>query len=102
LKNSGTRYWLSFDLGIQGDYEALYGWLDRQKAKECSGNVATFISQKTRDQIIKELSGILDLGKKPRIYIIDRDRGGKFIFGKRIFAPWTGYAQMSLESEDER
>ena len=123
MNKSGTRYWLAFDLGLQGDYDDLYSWLDKQKAKECGGNVATFVSTKTRDQIVRELSGILDPKKsyaegqsarlgdlsgilepkgRPRIYIISMKQGGKFILGKRTFAPWTGYAQVSLESEEER
>lgn len=102
MKHNGTRYWLSYDLGLQGDYEGLYGWLDKQKAKECADNVATFVSRKTRDQIVRELSGILDPQKKPRIYIINTKQGGKFIFGKRVVPPWMGYAQVSLESEEER
>jgi hypothetical protein len=102
MKKSGTRYWLSFDLGLQGDYEGLYGWLDKQNAKECGGGVATFVSRKTRDQIVRELSGILDQKRKPRIYIITRSLGGKFLFGRRVVPPWLGYAQVSLESEEER
>lgn len=102
MRNNGTRYWLSFDLGLQGDYESLYSWLDKQKAKECGSSVATFVSRKTRDQIVRELSGILDQRKNPRIYIISTKQGGKFILGKRVVAPWTGYAQVSLESEEER
>lgn len=102
MKNGGTRYWLSFDLGLQGDYETLYSWLDKQKAKECGGNVATFVAKKTRDQIVRELSSILDLKKKPRIYIVSTKQGGKFIFGHRTLASWTGYAQVSLESGEER
>ena len=102
LKNNGSRYWLSFDLGLQGDYEALYSWLDKQKARECGSTVATFVSKKTRDQIVRELSGILDPKKKQRIYIINMKQGGRFILGNRAVAPWTGYAQVSLESEEER
>lgn len=26
--------WISYDLGVQGDYEGLYGWLDTHKARE--------------------------------------------------------------------
>jgi hypothetical protein len=37
-----TRYWLSFDLGLQGDYDNLYAWLDKQGAQECGDSVATF------------------------------------------------------------
>ncbi len=30
--------WLSYDLGIQGDYPSLYEWLDKHQAKECGDN----------------------------------------------------------------
>ena len=29
-----SRFWLSFDLGFRGNYDALYEWLDRQDAEE--------------------------------------------------------------------
>ena len=32
--------WLSYDLGIGGDYESLYSWLDNHEAKECGDSVA--------------------------------------------------------------
>lgn len=115
MDKRGTRYWLSFDLGLQGDYESLYAWLDSVNAKECGGNVATFVSKKTRDQIARELSTLLDplhmridpiTGRRrtsqPRLYIISTQQGGKFILGKRTLATWTGYAQVTLESGEER
>lgn len=27
--------WISYDLGVSGDYENLYAWLDDHGAKEC-------------------------------------------------------------------
>ena len=27
--------WISFDLGVKGDYEGMYAWLDSKDAKEC-------------------------------------------------------------------
>ena len=36
------RVWLSYDLGIKGDYAALYIWLDEHKALECGDSIATF------------------------------------------------------------
>ncbi len=94
------RYWLSFDLGLRGKYEELYEWLDKLEAQECGDNVATFETEKTREQINDELSGLLD--EKARVYIINRKKGGKFILGKRKPAPWVGYAKVSLESAEER
>jgi hypothetical protein len=96
------RYWLIYDLGLQGHYDELFAWLDQHKAKECGDNAATFVSNKSRAGIMKELGAILVQTNNPRVYIITRKHGGKFIFGKRKFAPWTGYAQVSVESGDER
>ena len=87
------RYWLAFDLGLRGNYESLYEWLDNMEARECSDSMATFITEKSRADITAELSGILD-GEKARIYIVgrvQRDFAGRFILGKRKRAPWTGY-----------
>ena len=94
------RYWMSFDLGLRGKYEELYEWLDKLEAKECGDSVATFETEKTREQITKELSGFLD--EKARVYIINRKKGGKFILGKRKPASWFGYAKVSIESAEER
>lgn len=96
------RYWLSFDLGLQGNYDALYAWLDEQGAKECGDSVATFESRKNRDQIIKEIKRVLDEKKNPRIYIITESRG-KFALGRRkIRAPWSGYAEASVTSGEDK
>ena len=95
------RYWISFDLGFQGDYQPLYAWLDRQQAKECGENAATFVSNKSREKIAEELSTLLSSEKNPRIYLITKVLGGKFILGKRKFPPWKGYAEVELDSGDE-
>jgi len=96
------RYWLSFDLGLRGNYEGLYAWLDGVKARECGDSVATFRSDKTREQIEKELSKVLDQSARPRAYIINMKQGGKFIFGKRKLAPWAGYSEQLIESAEEK
>lgn len=117
------RYWISYDLGLRGNYDQLYAWLDKQGARECGDSVATFLSKKTRAEIVKDLANVLDLsgeqkstgsrgtsallygekpiGQSPRIYIITMKEGGKFVFGRRKPAPWTGYAQV-LDSGEER
>jgi hypothetical protein len=95
-----TRYWLSFDLGLQGDYDSLYVWLDKHSAQECGDSVATFKSNKTREQIASELKELFDDKRKPRIYLIMR-RGGKFLLGKRKRSPWTGYADVSVASGED-
>jgi len=91
------RYWLSFDLGLHGDYDTLYGWLDQQGALECGDSVATFKSEKSRDLLVKELKNLLDEKKNPRVYIVSMKSGGKFVMGRRkVRAPWTGYAETSV------
>lgn len=62
------RYWLSFDLGLRGNYEDLYELLDNTEAVECGDSLATFVTDKNRDQITKELNKFLD--NTARIYII--------------------------------
>ncbi|MFZ0774095.1 MAG: hypothetical protein WCA49_12010 [Candidatus Sulfotelmatobacter sp.] len=96
-----TRYWLSFDLGLQGDYNSLYSWLDKQGAQECGDSVATFKSNKTREQIAIELKDLFEEKGKLRVYLIGMQRGGKFLLGKRKRAPWTGYADVSVSSGED-
>jgi hypothetical protein len=35
------RYWLSFDLGLRGNYDSLYEWLDAHSASESGDSLAT-------------------------------------------------------------
>jgi len=95
------RYWLSFDLGLRGDYDALYSWLDKLGALECGDSVATFQSKKSRDQLVRELRNLLDAKKNPRVYIVSR-QSGKFVLGRRkARAPWTGYAEISVSGGED-
>lgn len=96
------RYWLSFDLGLHGNYEDLYEWLDQGGAKECGDSVATFLSDKTREEIAQELSQILGPDKKARVYLINLKQGGKFMIGRRKAAPWAGHSPQAVEAEEER
>jgi hypothetical protein len=97
-----ARYWLSFDLGLRGNYEGLYEWLDRLGAKECGDSVATFRSDKTREQLTAELTSLLGSEKKTRLYLISLARGGKFVLGKRKAPPWAGYSPDPVEAEEEK
>jgi hypothetical protein len=96
------RFWLSYDLGVTGQYDELYAWLDQRQAKECGDSVATFVTNSSRKEIIQELKGILDPNRNPRIYLIELHKVGGFILGRRKVAPWTGYAQISLDSGEEQ
>jgi len=96
------RYWLAFDLGLRGNYEELYAWLDALGGRECGENIATFLSPKTREQISQELSQILGSDRNVRVYLINMRQGGKFILGKRKASPWVGYSQQAVEAEEEK
>jgi hypothetical protein len=94
-----VRIWLSYDLGIQGDYAGIYTWLDEQKATECGDSIATFLFD-DRDDIkttIKEsLKKFVEFKKNDRIYLIFKNQKGNytgsFIIGNRKSSPWEGYA----------
>lgn len=104
-------YWLSFDLGVGGDYNTLYQWLDDHNAKPCGNSVACFNYEYNEgedpDKKLKnELSKKLKLSAGNKLYIIRRREGepttvvGGFIYGKRNAAPWEGYGLNSTPEED--
>ena len=95
--------WLTYDLGIKGDYPGLYKWLDTFKAKECGNNLA-FLKFEYKTDIVKEIleqmTKNVNLKNGDRIYIITNfDNNatskvlGRFIYGNRKANPWEGYAQ---------
>lgn len=102
--------WLSYDIGVRGDYEALYSWLDGKGAIECGDSLAFFIFEAEGDflgALKKELAETLDIAKRMRFYVVYRDTStnkvkGNFLFGARKAPPWAGHA-MPAESavEDE-
>lgn len=102
--------WLSFDLGVRGDYEGLYAWLDSHDASECGDYLAGFNydvkdERKLVNDIKTSLTEALEIGKRTRIYVIYKDSKtnrvkGKFIFGKRKQPPWTGYGASAETQED--
>lgn len=103
------RFWVSFDLGLQGNYDSFYKWLDRQDykdlgdrlgAKECGDNVATFVSDGSREMIAKQIKTILGPGRKARVYIITLKEGGRFFLGGRKLPPWKGYAEVEDSGEE--
>lgn len=91
--------WLSFDLGVKGDYEGLYAWLDDHEAIECGDSIAFFnFNVKNQENLIEELKNDLskniNFSKRDRVYVIwkiDNKIKGNFIFGKRKASPWEGY-----------
>ena len=102
--------WISFDLGVRGDYEGIYTWLDDHSATECGDSIA-FIKgyEHSGDLLIalkKDINDSIDVTKKTRVYVIWRDpttkkMKGNFIFGKRKSPPWSGYASGEETVEDD-
>lgn len=97
--------WLSFDLGVGGDYENLYAWLDDHAAKECGDGLAVVEYQAegdVLDSLKEDLCKQISFSKKDRVYAVWRDADktrGRFLVGKRKFAPWEGYGNRS-QTED--
>lgn len=102
---------LSFDLGIDGDYENMYAWLDDHDAKECGESVAWFhfddsAEEKSLEQSLKSsLEKSVEFNDRSRVYILHRSNGkvkGKFIFGRRKKrAPWIGFGRRGESDEVE-
>jgi len=102
-------FWISYDLGLKGDYSGLYTWLDTVSAKECGDSIAFFTKEYKGEQIIteikKEIREYVTLSKTDRIYLIFLEKEskkvkGKFLFGGRKRAPWEGYAK-GIEGSNE-
>lgn len=99
--------WISYDLGVKGDYEGLYAWLDNHNSRECGNSVAALKYAYTLnliDELQNDLSQNINLAKHDRIYIIWREIDkikGKFLFGKRKAAPWTGFGSQEPQVDEE-
>lgn len=100
--------WLSYDLGITGDFTGLYQWLDTHHAIEC-GNSAAFIKFDYEEDFFTEIKSnmgeFVKVKSTDRIYVIYKDVEnnrtiGKFLFGNRKTAPWAGYALSNEIIED--
>lgn len=102
----GILIWLSYDLGIGGDYDGLYAILDSLDARECGDSLATFRLQDLEHigDVIARIKREVRLTQKDRVYLISRDDQGrltgKFIIGKRRVPPWRGYAAGSIQEVD--
>ena len=97
-----STIWLSYDLGVNGDYEGLYSWLDSQGAKECGSSVAFLRYTHDGDLLgaLKEdIRTAISLNKRSRIYVI-YDRKGRYVFGRRKSAPWEGFGDKGDDEED--
>jgi hypothetical protein len=100
-RSTKTRYWISFDLGLMGDYSRVYEWLDSLDAQECGPGLATITSAKTRDELAAEIQRLFKGAPRARAYIISMKEGGRFIAGGRKAANWEGFAPSTADSVDE-
>lgn len=101
--------WISYDLGVRGDYESLYAWLDAHDAKECGDSVAVLTYECSgilEDALKDDLEKAITIDKRTRVYVIYRQPStkkmkGNFIFGGRRTPPWTGYSSKDSEPGDD-
>ncbi len=110
VKIKRKAVWLSFDLGVQGDYESLYRWLDAKEAEECGDNLAFLKLPFEADvehfagHVKAQLQGAIKVDAKTRIYLIfkgEKGNSGQFLFGQRRAPPWSGYAPKQAVTEDK-
>jgi hypothetical protein len=108
MSKIGKAVWMSFDLGVTGDYESLYRWLDGHDARECGENLAFFNYEQKgvlESDIKASLKKALQIDSRTRIYLIHLDKDkrmkGKFLFGQRKAAPWAGYAPKETAEDEE-
>lgn len=107
--NQATIVWIGFDLGIGGDYEGMFAWLDGHDAKDCGEELAVLTlprSSNPADILRKSIAESVKVDKATRIYIVYRDTEtnknvGKFLFGGRKQPRWAGYAQKFEDLVDE-
>ena len=106
--------WISYDLGIKGDFPGLYAWLDNHGAKEAGNSIAflTYEFSGSDKQLLsklkRDLETSVDFKPGDRIYVVRMrtDNGvqkvsGKYIIGKRRAAPWVGYGDSNSDIADE-
>lgn len=108
------RVWITFDLGVRGDYDRLYQWLDEKQAVEFGNGAATFEYDFKKDandinsmleQLRKDIDDNVNCDAKTKIYALTLQNGqsrpaGSFIFGKRKPSPWEGYASKEKDAID--
>lgn len=96
--------WLSYDMGIPGDYEALYTWLDLHAAIVC-GRCFAFLNYSYENDLKRELADELrrtfELSTRATFYIVyadaqDQKVKGTFVIGRRRSTPWHGHADIAV------
>jgi len=100
--------WISYDLGVRGDYEGMYTFLDSFEAKECGDSTAYLLFEydiNLEEELKKIIREHVTLAKRSRVYVLRPVEGGKykgrFIFGRRKRAAWAGYSGEESDEEDD-
>jgi hypothetical protein len=115
MDETSIAIWMTYDLGVGGDFTSMYSWLDDHEAIECGNNIAFFKYKiPSTLQTDKELVNYLkqDLSEKVnftptnRIYIVRQSIEktgaiGTFIVGKRKANPWKGFGTKVDNTVDE-
>lgn len=105
-----STIWLSYDLGVRGDYDGMYSWLENHGAKECGSSVAFLKSYEFEDDLLEclkaDIGEAVTLDRRSRIYVIFHDRNngrprGRYVVGRRKAPPWTGFGDDPEEGFDE-
>jgi len=67
--------WISFDLGVKGDYEGMYAWLDSKGAKECGDSLACLRYEHESNDLLedvkKDLNANVSVLQKSLDYTVD-------------------------------
>lgn len=104
-----SAIWISYDMGVRGDYASLYNWLDINEAKECGDSIAFLNYEHGGDikaELLEDLRKSITVDQRTRIYVIYRDNAtnknkGAFLFGGRRAPPWTGCGPKGVGTVDE-
>ncbi len=99
--------WISYDLGVRGDYEGMYVFLDSLDAKECGDSMSYCVFKYNKDLLSELRTAIkrhVSLTKRTRVYVISPSSNGKyngkFLFGRRKHPAWAGFAGQGSDEED--
>ena len=103
---------LNFDLGLKGDYESLYRFLDNNKAQDCCNSNCAFEFPFSNNKLnhsekFIEVKSVLEdnvsLKRGDRIYcIVHNEEGiprGSFLYGHRQRPVWEGYGEKNKEDD---
>ncbi len=94
-----------YDLGVNGDYEGMYAWLDNQGDKECGSSVAYFQFTHEGDlpaALKSAIDGAGALNRRSRIYAIykkDEKIFGRYLIGDTARVPLGRVSATGMKSK---